>query len=548
MSLGRPQESASLNAVAELSAVEVKRGLRDAGEMALLDVREPGEFDAGHPFFAASVPFSRFEVELLRLVPNPAARIVLFDEGEGARARRAARAANDLGYRDVAILDGGAAAWRAAGYTLFEGEHVPSKTFGELLLEACRVPTVSAAALDARRRQGEKIVLLDGRPLDEHRKMCVPGSICLPNGDLAYRIGLAVDDDRMPIVVHCAGRTRSILGAQTLRNLGLRNPIVALEDGTQGWSLAGLSLEHGSDRRVDAAPDGPARRGQQEQARRLANRWAVPTVGAAELLRMVRDPSRTTYPLDVRSPEEYAARPAAAIQNAPGGQLVQATDRWLAVRGARVALVDDNEIRAVVTASWLRQMGWDAAVLAGGSEAWPAIAELAPPRKHAVDPVPEISAAEVAVLRERSPEVPIFDLRPSPTFRRAHIEGSRWATRSGLPQLVAELAPQTSVVVVASDSVIAGLAAADLRALGYEPHRLMGDMRDWIAAGLKLVRSTVERPDEMRIDVPCFMHDRHAGNQDAARGYLAWEKGLTARLDADERAAFRIAVDIRGAP
>ena len=435
MNPGPPSESSGRDRIAELSASDVKGLLRGSGEIALLDVREPGEFSDGHPLFATMVPFSRFEPELLRLVPNPAARIVLIDDGSSGRAQRAASIAATLGYGNIAILAGGIPAWQAAGYTLFEGEHVPSKAFGELLHEACHVPSIAPADFESRRRAGEELVLLDGRPLAEHRKMCIPGSVCLPNGDLAYRIGLVVADETIPIVVHCAGRTRSILGAQTLRELGLKNPVAALEDGTQGWMLAGLALEHGSERHVADAPDVSTRAAQQTHACNLAERWGVPSVGASDLQAMIGDRSRTSYLLDVRSPEEYSAQPAAAIQNAPGGQLVQATDRWLAVRGARVVLVDDNEIRATITAHWLRQMGWDAAVLKGGRAAWPALSSL-PPLRAPADP----GAAR-------------------------HVDKSR------------------------------------------------------------------------------FMPDRHAGNRDHARGYLAWEKGLVARLDADERAAFRIKAD-----
>ena len=433
MNPGPPSELSGR--IAELSASDVKAALRGPGEIALLDVREPCEFSDGHPLFAIPVPFSRFEPELLRLVPNPAARIVLIDDGSSGRTQRAATLAVTLGYGSIVILAGGTVAWRTAGYTLFEGEHVPSKAFGELLHEACHVPSIAPAAFEARRRAGEKFILLDGRPRAEHRKMCIPGSVCLPNGDLAYRIGLAVTDETTPIVVHCAGRTRSILGAQTLRELGLKNPVAALEDGTQGWMLAGLTLEHGSERHVGDAPDVSTCAGQQRRARELAARWTVPSVDAAVLQTMIEDRSRTTYLLDVRSPEEYATQPVGAIQNAPGGQLVQATDRWLAVRGARVVLVDDNEIRATITAHWLRQMGWDAAVLEGGSEAWPALATLPSPR-------------------------------------------------------------------VPYDSGVA-----------------------------------------RRVDTSRFMPDRHAGNRDHASGYLAWEKGLVDRLDADERATFRIKAD-----
>ena len=84
--------------------------------------------------------------------------------------------------------------------------------------------------------------------------MTIPGSICCPNGELGYRVHDLVPDESTPIVVNCAGRTRSIIGAQTLINLGLKNPIYALENGTQGWYLedfqrgGGLSAGHGCHR------------------------------------------------------------------------------------------------------------------------------------------------------------------------------------------------------------------------------------------------------------------------------------------------------------
>jgi rhodanese-related sulfurtransferase len=527
-------------AIGEVPVAIARRMLRAGGELAMIDVREAGEFAAGHPFFAISAPFSRFEPELLRLVPNPAARVLLVGADEDGRAMRAARIALRLGYGNVGVLAGGAAGWRAAGYELFEGENVPSKAFGELLLETRGVPSVSAAELEARRRRGETILLLDGRPFEEHRKMCVPGSVSLPNGDLAYRIGLALPDEKTPVLVHCAGRTRGILGAETLRNLGLKNPVAALEDGTQGWCLAGLPLERGSERRIDATPDSAARATQKRRAAELAARWAVPRPGVETVLAWSREAARTTYMLDVRSPEEFAAgRASAAIQNAPGGQLVQATDRWLAVRGARVVLVDDTEIRAVVTAHWLRQMGWDAMALAGGSDAWPALAALSSPRLQAPPSPPSIAPAALAA-RLAAGEVALLDLRPSGEFREAHVEGARWTTRGRLPDLLRERPPREAVII-ASDPMAAGLAAVDLGELAIPTHQLGGGPAAWRAAGLTVVRTPVDPPDRERIDFVAFMHDRHAGNAEASRGYLAWEKGLVGRLDRDERASFRIA-------
>ena len=93
------------------------------------------------------------------------------------------------------------------------------------------------------------MVLVDGRPFAEEEERNVPGGICCPNGELALRIAELAPDPETQIIVTCAGRTRSIIGAQTLIDLGVPNRVAALENGTQGWFLAGLELERGASRR-----------------------------------------------------------------------------------------------------------------------------------------------------------------------------------------------------------------------------------------------------------------------------------------------------------
>jgi rhodanese-related sulfurtransferase len=70
--------------------------------------------------------------------------------------------------------------------------------------------------------------------------------------------------------------------------------------------------------------------------------------------------------LDVRTPEEFSAGSIPGAAHAPGGQLVQATDQWVAVRNARLVLIDGEGVRAPVVASWLKQLGCDVYVLEGG--------------------------------------------------------------------------------------------------------------------------------------------------------------------------------------
>src|SRR5712671_6996443 len=237
---------------AEVDAPTLKKWLSDGSEIALIDVREPGQYGVGHPFFAVPLPYSRFEIGLAALAPNPGARMVLCDDGDGVAQRAVGRAAG-LGYRNVYVLAGGLSAWREASYTLYAGVNVPSKTFGELVEQKRHTPRISPQAVAAMQAAKDDFVIIDGRPFAEYRKMNIPDGICCPNGELVLRIQDIAPDPKTKIVVNCAGRTRSIIGAQTLIDFGVPNPVYALENGTQGWFLAGFELEHGARRRYPDA-------------------------------------------------------------------------------------------------------------------------------------------------------------------------------------------------------------------------------------------------------------------------------------------------------
>ena len=95
----------------------------------------------------------------------------------------------------------------------------------------------------------------------------------------------------------------------------------------------------------------------------FAERAGVAVIDEATLQRWLQQSDRTTFLFDVRSPEEYAAGHYPGSLSAPGGQLVQETDHFASVRGARIVLLDDDGIRAAITGSWLAQMGWETARL-----------------------------------------------------------------------------------------------------------------------------------------------------------------------------------------
>src|SRR5690606_36561480 len=97
-----------------ISAATLKAMLHDGQEIALLDVREHGQYGEAHLFYAASLPYSRLELDIHRLVPRKQVRIVVYDGGDEASRDVAGRAAlrlQALGYAQVMILEGGARAW-----------------------------------------------------------------------------------------------------------------------------------------------------------------------------------------------------------------------------------------------------------------------------------------------------------------------------------------------------------------------------------------------------------------------------------------------------
>ena len=518
-----------------VSPAELKSMLHDGAEIALLDIREAGQFGESHLLFATPLPYSRLELDVFQLLPRKSARVVICDDGTLGIAAIAAARLKELGYSDVAVLAGGTRAWAKAGYALFRGVNVPSKTLGELVEHACHTPRITAQELARMQTAGEDFVVLDGRPFGEYNKMNIPGGICCPNAELPYRVATMVPNPATRIVVNCAGRTRSIIGAQTLINFGVPNPVVALENGTQGWYLADFKLEKQAGRRYPDSIDAATLPSLQGSAQNLMKRFGISEVTAAEVEAWLLDPSRTTYLCDVRTPEEFAKDAIPGSVHAPGGQLVQATDQWVAVRHARVVLIDGEGVRAPVAASWLVQLGYDVSVLADGVHSGlrpPPVAVIALPE------LPKISAVALKQALE-SKRATAFDLNYSMSYRRAHVPGSRWSNRT---KIIADVRKVTGpLVLIADDIGIAQLAAAQLAAAGKHDVKLLdGGIAAWSKAGYPAEASPEKPADEECIDHLFFVHDRHAGNREAMRQYLAWETGLLAQLDAQDLAEFRV--------
>jgi rhodanese-related sulfurtransferase len=344
--------------------------LRD--EIALLDLRHEAAFATGHPLFAANMAAGRIALEAETRLPRKDVPVVIYDAGEGLIAQAADRL-KALGYTNVRQLAGGLQAWQAAGYEIFQDVNSYAKAFGELVESRRHTPSLPADEVAALIASKANIAVLDVRRFDEYATMNIPGSVSVPGAELVLRAGRAAPDPATTIIVNCAGRTRSIIGTQSLINAGVANRVVALRNGTIGWTLAQQNLEHGADRRGEIG----AFEGAEANARDVAYRAGVRRLGPEEALALAAQTRRTLYRFDVRSVEEYAAGHITGFRHYPGGQLVQEIDMAAPVRGARILLTDDKGVRADMTASWLAQMGWETCVLDGGYDG---ALEVGPPQ------------------------------------------------------------------------------------------------------------------------------------------------------------------------
>ena len=524
--------------VAALSVADVKARIAEKAEFALLDLREEAVYAQGHPLFATSLPLSRLELEIAKLIPRRSTPIALYDDGDGLVERALAKLER-FGYTAVAMVEGGIAAWKAAGYELFAGLNVPSKALAEAIEEAEGTPHIDARELHARVAAGENIVILDSRPIEEFTRMSIPGGIDCPGAELVYRAHGYVTDPDTFVVVNCAGRTRSIIGAQSLINSGLPNRVAALKNGTMGWLLAGLNLAHGEQIRVPKpTPEGLAKA--RRAAGAVAERFGVQSIDGATLARFRRERAeRNLYMFDVRSPEEYRAGHVADARSAQGGQLVQATDRFVGVRNARIVLIDDDGVRATMTASWLVQLGvGEVYVLDDDARRAEPVAEGAEPEiVLGLDDarIEEISPEELAAVRG---ETAIVDLDTSANYRKGHIPGAAFAIRSRLAAALAELPRGQALVLTSADGTLARLAASEAAALVPVPVRVLaGGTRAWVERGLPL-RTGDERFLSDPVDVLVKPHERPGDTAKEMREYLQWETGLGAQLRRDGDAPF----------
>ncbi|HEY1266990.1 MAG TPA: rhodanese-like domain-containing protein [Candidatus Binatia bacterium] len=524
-------------AIRRISPAEAKQRLGEAAALALFDIRERGEYNTGHIPGSTSLPRRDIEFRLARLLPAPSVPVIVTGD-VGARDVRAATALDRAGCNDVAILEGGLAAWTQAGYPIASGVNVPSKAFGEKVHAERRVPETTPQELAESIRGGAKPLVLDVRTPEEYARFCIPGAVNVPGGDLILWAE-ELKNSRAPVVVNCAGRTRSIVGTEALRRLGVKD-VRALRNGTMGWVLADYDLER--PQRSPAAPSASSRAAAERIASRIAEEEKIAFISVAQLGEvLIADKTTTVYPIDVRSLGEYLSGHIPGFFNVPGGQSVQCADDHIAVRNAKIIFACDRTARAVMAAYWYGKMGFrNVFVLQDGSEGWARSGrslEIGAPseRVFGLDEARAraafISSSALASSIDRGEDPLVMDVGLSTEYASGHVPGAVWLSRGWLEEILPKHYPdlRLPIIATAADERQSILAAAALSEMGYESVRaLAGGTRDWID-GAKPIETGLTKTLAEANDV--VLSASVTGDKDAMRRYLDWEVKLTGKAE-----------------
>ncbi|MGV0963074.1 MAG: rhodanese homology domain-containing protein [Polynucleobacter sp.] len=509
----------------------VRNKLLKKEEVALLDVREEDPHAQEHPLFAANFPLSRIEVDALSKLPRKDVPIVTLDDGQ-RDAQLAAERLSALGYVDVAVFEGGVKAWIAAGGEVFKDVNVPSKSFGEFVESKRHTPSLSAQEVKKLIDDNEDVVVVDVRRFDEYQTMSIPTGISVPGAELVLRVPELAPNPKTKIIVNCAGRTRSIIGTQSLINAGIPNEVNALRNGTIGWTLAGQELDKGQSRKFKEVSEGTAIVAA-DRARGVADQAGVKRVKLADIEQWKSQAERTTYFFDTRTPEEYEAGHLPGFRSTPGGQLVQETEMVAPVRGARIVLSDPSGVRANMPASWLAQMAWDVYVIDDikASDLTEKGAWIAP-----LPTAPKIQSVDVKTAAgwlQNDKDTICVDLSTHANYVKGHIPGSWFALRSLFSKALEQLPKAKRYVLTSTTGELAVFAAPEIQALTTsEVCVLSGGNKSWMDAGLDIEKGPTHlaSPPLDRYKRP---YEGTSVDPAAMQAYLDWEFGLVEQLGKD---------------
>jgi len=237
-----------------------------------IDVRSEQEFVAGHIAGTINVPGGQAVQRADDFVPVRNAPMV-FISNRSARAVMAAYWYRQMGFKSVFVLQGGLAAWRAAGQQLSTGASVPEPLGFQAAKRAARF--MNADMLQSR-TDGKDCLILDVSTSVEFESAHVPSAKWISRGWIDIKLPELFADRTGRIVLTCGDGRQSTLAAGQLTQLGYAD-VSVLDGGLRAWSAAGYRTDSGLRDSLTSANDvvlSPSIRGNKEDMQKYLD-WEL---------------------------------------------------------------------------------------------------------------------------------------------------------------------------------------------------------------------------------------------------------------------------------
>ena len=470
----------------------------------LIDCRERRDYVDGHWFGSTNIPLSILPTRLPFLCPYKDFPIHFLHWGDAASSV-ALRYLEKLEYQNITPHSVTQPIGPVVGYV--QGEYAWSKAFGEVVARQSDILEVTPQEYVTDYQHAQ---LVDVRPTGEYNRFTLPNSINLPNSLLLAnmeRLGNHAD----LVLLHCAGRTRSIIGAHTIKAAGYSGDFGIFRGGTQAWELDGFAREHGANRTMAENIEST------EFVANFLNRCHIPSAhiqptGIAAFVETNSD----HLIFDVSDDAANGILVAANIIKISGTNLVQQTDRSIARYHLPILLFDCRSgSRAAFAAYWLSRMGFCVKI---------AIVD-ADHVQFSLEKNNDVQEKSDQQLIEKwvSDGTQIYDFRLSSEFATGHIESSRWQNISFMLDQKPEM---YSIGIIAPCHKTGNMIFEILTDNGWN----IDGIYVWQDQPLDpiILASTAAKFDqnEIPIDKSALFAGRHFGVLKDAQDYLAWEEDL----------------------
>ena len=485
--------------------------LYEAGEsFTLIDSRERRDYVAGHWFGSINIPLSLFSTRIGYLFKSTDILINILDWGNSA-STEAIYQLRLIGFRNIIIHKTNHPSVMGRGFV--NGEYVWSKAFGEVVAHEIDLPEVTPQQyLD----DYSDAMLFDVRPTAEYQNFTLPTSQSLPNSLLLANTQALKDTGRMSLL-HCAGRTRSIIGAFTLMASGYDGSFAVLKGGTQAWELDGQKREHKANRLFATDQEAP------DAVASFLERWQIKfeRVPTNDLANYASAHSKELM-FDVSDDAATGETLAHGIIKISGTNLIQQTDQSISRYHVPITLFDHGSgSRAAFAAFWLHNMGFSVNLVYLDSPIATIDTVNNTPIGSTIAPAIRINATKLKKWNNR--DIKIYDFRPSKSFQKCQIINSQWQNISA----ILEKTPNHIPLAIVVHNMTTGSLIADCLA-----------RHGWQIAGVyvwdkddfdQLTLST--GGVDLELDQSALFARRHRGVLKDALDYPAWEEDLPGKID-----------------